>query len=111
MLSMSNKDMLTHVFMNSRLDYCKALLGGCSARLINKLQMIQNAAARVLTRTRKYDHIRLVLSTLQTPPPLLFPVSSFVLSKRCTENPVSSMAESGTIADIQVSVRQIFAAA
>ncbi len=42
-----------------------------------------------------------------TPPPLLFPVSSFVLSERCTEKPVSSMAESGTIADIQVSVRQI----
>ncbi len=40
-------------------------------------------------------------------PPLLFPVSSFVLSERCTEKPVSSMAESGTIADIQVSVRQI----
>ncbi len=32
---------------------------------------------------------------------------SFVLSERCTEKPVSSMAESGTIADIQVSVRQI----
>ncbi len=41
-----------------------ALLGGCSARLINKLQMVQNAAARVLTRTRKYDHISPVLSTL-----------------------------------------------
>ncbi len=27
--------------------------------------------------------------------------------KRCTENPVSSMAESGTDADIHVSVRQI----
>ncbi len=38
--------------------------GGCSACLINKLQMVQNAAARVLTRTRKYDHISPVLSTL-----------------------------------------------
>ncbi len=43
---------------------CNALLGGCSARLINKLQMVQNAAARVLTRTRKYEHISPVLSTL-----------------------------------------------
>ncbi len=43
----------------------------------------------------------------QTPPPLLFPVSSFVLSERCTENPVSSMAESGTTADIHVPVRQM----
>ncbi len=56
--------MLIHAFMTSRLDYCNALLGGCSARLINKLQMVQNAAAKVLTRTRTYDHISLVLSTL-----------------------------------------------
>ncbi len=43
----------------------------------------------------------------QTPPPLLFPVRSFVMSEQCTENLVSSMAESGTTADIHVSVRQI----
>ncbi len=61
---MSNAEMLIHAFMSSSLDYCNALLGGCSARLINKLQMVQNAAARVLTRTRKYDHISPVLSTL-----------------------------------------------
>ncbi len=53
--------------MTSRLDYCNALVGGCSARLINKLQMVQNAAARVL-RTRKYDHISPVLSTLHRLP-------------------------------------------
>ncbi len=52
MLSMSNAEMFIHAFMTSRLDYCNALLGGCSARLINKLQMVQTAAARVLTRTR-----------------------------------------------------------
>ncbi len=63
-LSMSNAEMLIHAFMTSRLDYCNALLGGCSARLINKLQMVQNAAARVLTRTRKNDHITPVRSTL-----------------------------------------------
>ncbi len=48
----------------ARLDYFNALLGGCSACLINKLQMVQNAAAKVLTRTRKYDHISPVMSTL-----------------------------------------------
>ncbi|KAL1246984.1 hypothetical protein QQF64_034527, partial [Cirrhinus molitorella] len=42
--------------------YRNALLGGCSARLINKLQLVQNAAAKVLTRTRK--HISPLLSTL-----------------------------------------------
>ncbi len=64
LLSMSNAEMLIHAFMTSRLDYSNALLCGCSACLINKLQMVQNAAVRVLTRTRKYDHISPVMSTL-----------------------------------------------
>ncbi len=38
MLSMSNAETLIHEFMTSRLDYSNALLGGCSACLINKLQ-------------------------------------------------------------------------
>ncbi len=38
--TMSNAEMLINAFMTSRLDYCNALLGGCSARLINKLQMV-----------------------------------------------------------------------
>ncbi len=54
--------MLIYAFMTSRLDYSNALLGGCSGRLINLLQLVHNAAARVITRTRKYDHISLVLS-------------------------------------------------
>ncbi len=64
MLSMSNAEMLICAFMTSRLDYCNAVLGGCSACLINKLQMVQNAATRVLTRTRNYDYISPVMSTL-----------------------------------------------
>ncbi len=48
-------------FMTSRLDYCNALLGGCPASSVNKLQIVQNAAARVLTRSRKYDHITPIL--------------------------------------------------
>ncbi len=40
MLSMSNAEMLINAFLTSMLDYCNALLGGCSACLINKLQMV-----------------------------------------------------------------------
>ncbi len=50
--------------MTSKLDYCNALLGGCPASSINKLQIVQNAAARVLTRSRKYDHITQILQCL-----------------------------------------------
>ncbi|KAF7696006.1 hypothetical protein HF521_006100, partial [Silurus meridionalis] len=59
MLSISDAEKLVHAFMTSRIDYC-----GCPASLINKLQLVQNAAARVLTRSKKYDHITPILSFL-----------------------------------------------
>jgi len=64
MLSVSDAEKLVHAFMTSRLDHCNALLAGCPASSINKLQSVQNAAARVLTRSRKYDHITQFLSSL-----------------------------------------------
>ncbi len=64
MLSVSDAEKLVHAFMTSRLDYCNALLGGCPASSINKLQIVQNAAARVLTRSRKYDLITPILQSL-----------------------------------------------
>ncbi len=51
---LSNAEMLIHAFMTSRLDYCNALTG--SVCLVNILQLVQIAAARVLTRTRRYNH-------------------------------------------------------
>ncbi len=42
MLSVSDAEKLVHAFMTSRLDYCNALLAGCSASSINKLQGVQN---------------------------------------------------------------------
>ncbi len=68
MLSVSDAEKLVHAFMTSRLDYCNALLGGCPASSINKLQIVQHAAARVLTRSRKYDHITPILQSLHQLP-------------------------------------------
>ncbi len=64
MLSVSGEEKLVHAFMTSRLDYCNALLGGCPVSSINKLDIAHNAAARVLTRSRKYDHITPILQSL-----------------------------------------------
>ncbi len=63
MLSVSDAEKLVHAIMTFRLEYCNALLGGCPASSINKIQM-QNAVARVLTRSRKYDHITPILQSL-----------------------------------------------
>ncbi|KAI5615979.1 hypothetical protein C0J50_8710, partial [Silurus asotus] len=63
-MSISDEEKLVHAFMTFRLDYCNELLGGCHASLINKLQFVQNAAARVLTRSRKYHHITPIFSSL-----------------------------------------------
>ncbi len=49
MLPVSDTEKLVHAFMTSRLDYCNALIAGCPASSINKLQIVQNAGARVLT--------------------------------------------------------------
>ncbi len=64
MLHFPDAEKLVHEIMTSILDYCNALLGGCPASSINKLQIVQNAAARVLTRSRKYDHITPILQSL-----------------------------------------------
>ena len=48
---------LVHVLVVSRLDYCSALYVGLPLRLMQKLQMVQNTAARLLTGVKKYHHI------------------------------------------------------
>ena len=44
--------------VTSRFDYCNGLLCGIPEELIRKLQRVQNNAARVITLTKKYDHIQ-----------------------------------------------------
>jgi len=55
---------LAHAFVSSRLDYCNSLLYAVNDGLLKKLQIVHNAAARVVTRARKFDHISLVLREL-----------------------------------------------
>ena len=55
---------LVHTLVVSRLDYCNALYVGLPLRLVRKLQMVQNAATRLLSRVRKHQHISPTLAAL-----------------------------------------------
>ena len=64
LMSRQDLEKLVHAFIFSRLDYCNGVLTGLPKNSIRQLQLIQNAAARVLTRTKKVDHITPVLRSL-----------------------------------------------
>ena len=63
-LSAATTELLVHMFVSSKLDYCNSLLYGLPAYTIKKLQHVQNAAARLVTLTTKHDHITPVLFNL-----------------------------------------------
>ena len=63
-LSLEDTKKLTHAFVLSRLDYCNALYTGLPKKTTDRLQVIQNAAARIVTKTKSRDHITPVLASL-----------------------------------------------
>ena len=48
-LSFKDAEKIIHAFVTSRLEYCNSLLSGCPSSSIRTLQLVQNAAARLLT--------------------------------------------------------------
>ena len=64
MLDKSTTEKLVHAFVTSRLDSCNSLLLGVADSELEKLQLLQNSAARLITGTRKFDHITPVLYNL-----------------------------------------------
>jgi hypothetical protein len=63
-LTVESAECLVHAFITSRLYNSNALLYGVPKVQIARLQRIQNLAARIVTRTPKYDHITPVLKSL-----------------------------------------------
>ena len=55
---------IIHAFITSRIDYCNVLFTGLPKNCIEPLQIIQNSAARVLTKTKRRDHITPILKSL-----------------------------------------------
>ena len=63
-LTRESSEIAVHAFITSKLDYCNSLLYGCRKTQLKKLQYVQNTAARIVTQTRKFDHITPVLFDL-----------------------------------------------
>ena len=56
-LSRQSTEILVHAFITNRLDYCNGLLYGLPDCLLNKLQRVQNACARLSFREQKFCHL------------------------------------------------------
>ena len=51
-------------FVLSRIDYCNSLLAGLPPCLLTKIQHVQNAAAKMIFRAPKSDHVSPLLQKL-----------------------------------------------
>ncbi|XP_032387662.1 uncharacterized protein LOC116699262 [Etheostoma spectabile] len=63
-LSNSVAETLIHSFITSRLDYCNGILFGLPSKSTDRLQYVQNSAARMLTHTKLGLHITPILKKL-----------------------------------------------
>lgn len=53
-----------HAFISSQLDYCNCMYSCLSQSSLSRLQLVQNAAAGILTNSRKSDNITPILASL-----------------------------------------------
>ena len=53
-LSQATCEQLVHAFITSRIDYCNSLLYGLPAKQLDKIQRVQNTAARIIFRLPKF---------------------------------------------------------
>ena len=67
-LTQADCERLIHAFVTSKLDSCNLILYGLPATELNKLQHIQNTAARLVTRSRKSEPISPILCKLHWVP-------------------------------------------
>ena len=63
-LDIPTTEKLVNSLVTVHLDYCNSLLYGLPSRLLHRLQKVQNTAARVILKVRKFDHITPALKKL-----------------------------------------------
>ena len=70
---------LVCAFVLSKLDYCNSILSGCPLHLLEKLQKVQNSAARLIFKSKKSEHITPLLKRLHW-----LPIKQRIKYKLCT---------------------------
>ena len=61
-------ELLTHALITSKVNTCNSLLHGLKKTQLKHLQRLQCTAARLVTLSRKFTHITLILKQLHWPP-------------------------------------------
>jgi len=75
----------------SRIDYCNAVLHGAPSDTIQKLQRVQNNAARIVVQAPKRSHAMLLLQELHWLPVeqrITYKLAVLTFKIRCTSTPV-----------------------
>lgn len=65
-----------NALVTSHLDYCNSVFYGLTKQELDKLQRVQNIEAHLVTRTKRYDHIKPALGKLHQ-----LPVESCIIFK------------------------------
>ena len=63
-LNQESTERMVHAFITSKLDYCNSLMYDLPNSRIQKLQRVQNAAAKTISGARKYDYVTPLLREL-----------------------------------------------
>ncbi len=90
-LAQDAAQLLVQALVISRLDYCNALLAGLPSNTIKTLQMIQNAAARLVFNEPKRAHVTPLFVALHW-----LPVAARIKFKTLAEQPQAQQSSTST---------------